>query len=90
MGIETKYTIEENGTLIKRVNGNEAILKELERKEIKSLFEQAEKLKDYKYFKPDNVYQFIEIDNNRIVWGLNTEIDKKISDLYNQLQQLLN
>jgi hypothetical protein len=91
-GIETKYELKQDGTIYKmQMNDSSvAIVKKVESKGIEQLFKDAETLKDYKYCKPDNMYQFIEINNNRIVWGFNTEnVNPKATNLYQQLTKLL-
>lgn len=91
-GIETKYELKQDGTIdkIQMQDSSVAVIKKVEQKVIEQLFKDAEALKDYKYFKPDNMYQFIEINNNRIVWGFNTEnVNPKAINLYQQLTTLL-
>ena len=91
-GIETKYELKQDGTIykIQMQDSSVAVIKKVEQKVIEQLFKDAEALKDYKYFKPDNMYQFIEINNNRIVWGFNIEsVNPKAINLYQQLTTLL-
>jgi hypothetical protein len=89
-GIETKYIVEPSGKLLKIYGKDTLVLKTINNQNLKQLFKDAEKLKDYKYFKPDNIYQFIEINNNRIVWGFTTEnVNPKAIILYQQLTTLL-
>lgn len=91
-GIETKYELKQDGTIFKIQIQDSAvrIVKKVEPNKIKQLFKDAETLKDYKYFKPDNMYQFIEINNNRIVWGFSTDnVNPKAINLYQQLTTLL-
>lgn len=91
-GIETKYELKQDGTIFKIQIQDSAVgvVKKVEPNKIKQLFKDAEILKDYKYFKPDNMYQFIEINNNRIVWGFSTDnVNPKAINLYQQLTTLL-
>ena len=61
-GIETKYELKQDGSIykIQMRDSSVAIVKKIDAKEVKGIFDAAEALKDYKYFKPDNIYQFIE------------------------------
>jgi hypothetical protein len=89
-GIETKYIVESTGKVLKIFGRDTTVLKNIDIKELKTIYSDANLLKDYKYFKPDNMYQFIEINNNRIVWGFNTEsVNPKAINLYQQLTTLL-
>ena len=90
-GIETKYTLKKNGSIIKFVNRDSTLVKQLDTKELNTIYAEAKSLKDYKYFKPDNIYQFIEINNNRIVWGFTIEnVNPTAVALYKTLTELIN
>lgn len=80
------YTLDEDGLLKK----SDSEIKSLKNNEIVDYFKEAQKLKDYKYNEPENVYSFLEIKTknktNRIVWHLGSNnIDNKVVELYNNL-----
>jgi len=97
-GIETTYTLLENGQLFKTDSKAPALLEVTgtKKKAANALFETAESLGLLKleFSHPGNIYQFIEFQDDgqkkRIVWG-DTEhpVDTKIKDFYGQLMQLL-
>jgi len=90
VGIESKYYLKGDGTLSKIINKDTTILKQIPKESIAHFFNEAEVLKDYKYFKPENIYQFIEINNNRIVWGFNTnDLNNSVITLYNNLKTII-
>lgn len=96
-GIETTYTLLENGQLFKFDSKAPAPVEIAcaKKKAANNLFETAESLGlltlDFKY--PGNIYQFIEFqddgEKSRITWG-DTEhpVDPKIKELYNRLTGL--
>lgn len=84
-GIETKYLLYSTGDLMKVVGADTAKIKSLPAPSISTYFRDAEAIRDYKYFKPGNIYNFIEFDGNRITWSSTDTIDKNILDLYNKL-----
>jgi hypothetical protein len=86
IGIETKYILNTGGTLTKIFNKDTTTLKSIDKTEAATLLKAAMAFKTYRYFKPDNLYQFIEIEDNRIVWNSNTDsLDNKITSLYTEL-----
>jgi hypothetical protein len=90
VGIETKYILNTDGTLTKIFNKDTAVLKKIENVKAVTLLKEASSFSTYKYFKPDNIYQFIEIADNRIVWSFNTDLlDKRITLFYKKLLTLL-
>ncbi len=90
VGIETKYILNKEGTLTKIFNKDTTIIKNIDKTEAATLLKAATAFKTYRYFKPDNLYQFIEIEGNRIVWSSNTDsLDKKVTLLYTKLLNLL-
>lgn len=90
VGIETKYILKTDGTLSKIFNKDTTIIKSIDKTEAATLLKAATAFKTYRYFKPDNLYQFIEIEGNRIVWSSNTDsLDKKITSLYTKLLTIL-
>lgn len=90
VGIETKYILNSKGTLTKIFNKDTTIIKSIDKTEAATLIKAATDFKTYKYFKPDNLYQFIEIEDNRIVWSSNTDsLDKEITTLYTKLLTIL-
>ena len=98
-GIETTYTLLENGQLFKFDSKAPAPM-EISGKKKKAanrLFETAELLGllTLNFQHPGNIYQFIEFQNDgkksRVVWGdKDHAIDPKITDLYQQLTEILN
>lgn len=96
-GIETTYTLLENGQLFKSTMGTPEVvaLKNCPRKTAKQLFETAESLglEKLDFAHPGNTYSFIEYTDdgktNRITWGSRGQsVDEKIQALYEQLVQL--
>ncbi|MCK6693012.1 MAG: hypothetical protein L6Q97_13045 [Thermoanaerobaculia bacterium] len=96
-GIETTYTLLENGQLFKFDSKAPGPLEiaGTKKKTANRLFETAESLGlltlDFKH--PGNVYQFIEFQDDgkksRIVWGDKEHaVDPKIADLHRQLMQI--
>ncbi|TNE61389.1 MAG: hypothetical protein EP344_06115 [Bacteroidetes bacterium] len=96
-GVETAYTLLENGQLFKTVSKSPETLEitGCDRKSAKKLFEKAEALGleklDFMY--PGNMYGFIEIlddgKTNRIAWGDREHpADENIMNLYSQLMEL--
>lgn len=80
------YTLDGNGLLKK----SDSEIKNLKNNEVFDYFKEAQKLKDYKYNEPENVYSFLEIKTkdktNRIVWHIGSNnIDNKVIELYNNL-----
>ncbi len=80
------YTLTSDSKLLEK--GNE--VKKLDSKKTLDLFNQAKELKEYSLNAPENMYSFIEIKTkektNRIVWGFGTTtVDKKVTELYNEL-----
>lgn len=85
-GEVTTYTLDGNGLLKK----SDSEIKNLKNNEVFDYFKEAQKLKDYKYNEPENVYSFLEIKTkdktNRIVWHLGSNnIYNKVIELYNNL-----
>lgn len=81
-----EYTLTSESKLLQ--NGKE--LKKIDSEITFEVFNSAKELKDYQYSKPDNMYSFIELKTkektNRIVWSYgSTDIDKKVTELYNKL-----
>ena len=90
VGIETKYMLKTDGTLSKISKKDTTIIKSIDKAQAAILLKEIAPFKVYKYNKPDNIYQFIEIQNNRIVWGTNDNLlNKKIISLYTKLFTLL-
>ena len=98
-GIETTYTLLENGQLFNFDSKAPAPMEigGAKKKAANRLFETAESLGlltlDFQH--PGNIYQFIEFQNDgkksRVVWGdKDHAIDPKITDLYQQLTEILN
>lgn len=97
-GIETSYTLLENGQLFK-FDSKAPNLMEMagpKKRAANNLFETAESLGlltlDFKY--PGNIYQFIEFQDDgkksRVAWGDSEHpVDPKIKELYNQLMELV-
>lgn len=80
------YTLNRNGLLDKA----DSEIKKLKNKKTFEYFKVAQKLKDYKFNEPENMYSFLEIKTknktNRIVWHLGSNnIDHKVIELYNNL-----
>ncbi|MCB0532242.1 MAG: hypothetical protein H6574_20260 [Lewinellaceae bacterium] len=97
-GIETTYTLLENGQLFKSVSRQSETqeLATCKRKKVKRLFERAETLDlaNLKFMYPGNIYQFVEILDdgamNRIVWGeKDNPVDENIKSLHEELMQLI-
>jgi hypothetical protein len=91
-GIETKYQLKRDGNIYKITSKDTTpvYIKQLELNQLNQIFKDAEELKSYEYFKPENMYQFIELNNNRIAWGFSTDnVNPKIISLYQQLNKLL-
>ncbi len=97
VGIETTYTLLENGQIFKSRSKEPDTLEitGCKRKLAKKILDVAETLGletlDFMY--PGNVYQFIEIQDdgktNRIAWGDREHpVDEKISTFYAELQKL--
>lgn len=81
-----EYTLTSESKLLQ--NGKE--LKKIDSEITFEVFNSAKELKDYQYSNPDNMYSFIELKTkektNRIVWSYgSTDIDKKVTELYNKL-----
>lgn len=96
-GIETTYTLLENGQLFKaKSKGTDTLeLQSCKPKLAKKLFERAEALglKNMEFMYPSNIYSFIEIvedgKTNRIAWGDREHpIDEKINAFYDELRKL--
>lgn len=96
-GIETTYTLLENGQLFKhKSKGTDTLeLSSCKRSIAKKLFEKAESLglKQLEFMYPSNIYSFIEIvddgKTNRIAWGDREHpVDEKISAFYDELRKL--
>ncbi len=80
------YTLTADSKLLEK----EKELKKIDSKKTLDLFNQAKELRDYNFNEPENMYSFIEIKTNektnRIVWGFgSTTVDKKVTELYNEL-----
>lgn len=80
------YTLTSECKLIQ----NDKELKKIDSKITFEIFNSAKHLKDYQHNNPDNMYSFIELKTkektNRIVWSYNsTDIDKKVTELYDKL-----
>ncbi len=89
VGIETKYLLKSDGTLSRIINKDTTFLKQIPQENVAHFFKEATALKDYKYFRPDNIYQYVEINNNRIVWNVTTDgLDTSVITLYNNLKTL--
>lgn len=98
-GIETTYTLLENGQLFKfdsKAPGPMEVAGTKKRAANK-LFEKAESLGlltlDFKH--PGNMYRFIEFQDDgkksRVVWGEKDHpVDPNIAELYEQLMQIVN
>ena len=96
-GIETTYTLLENGQVFKFDSKAPAPVEigGTKKKAANRLFETAESLGlltlEFKH--PGNIYQFIEFQDDgkksRVVWGDKEHpVDPKIADLYQQLTQI--
>ena len=80
------YSLNEYG-VIKQKSSE---IKKINDKETLEFFKEANKLTDYKFNEPENMYSFIEIKTknktNRIVWHLGSNnIDSRVIELYNSL-----
>lgn len=89
-GIETKYLLNYNGNLVKISQNDTVLIKELSHKEVEGIYITASELNTYKFFKPENIYQFVELKTksttNRIAWGFgSTEISNTAIKFYNDL-----
>jgi len=97
-GVETSYTLLENGQLFKSVS-REPEMQELasgKRKQAKKLFEKAEALNllALEFMHPGNIYQFLEFQDdgvtNRIAWGEKDKpVDENIKLLHEELMRLI-
>ncbi len=90
-GAVTIYTLKADGSLGKE-DKNQAFekVKTLSAEQTQALFAKAEKIKDYKFNKPGNIYLFLEIGktsgNNNIVWTMSArDLDSNVSRLHNEL-----
>ncbi len=97
-GIETTYTLLENGQVFKSVSRQFETqeLATCKRKKVKQLFDRAESLNltQVKFMYPGNIYQFMEIlddgVSNRIAWGeKDNPVDDNIKLLHEELMQLI-
>ncbi len=89
-GIVTSYTLKSDGSLYK---GDE-FLKKIAKKDVKNMFKKLSDIADYKYSKPANMYQFLELrtanSNNKIVWGLGDKgVDNHIFVIYDELKKFI-
>jgi len=98
-GVETTYTLLENGQLFKSTTAAPQVvaLKNCLCKTAKQLFETAESLglEKMDFAHPGNIYSFIEYTDdgktNRVTWGSREHpVDEKIKGLYEQLVQMVN
>jgi hypothetical protein len=82
-GIETSYNVMSNGDVIRK-GGVLLKVGTLDNATIDKIKSFIGQYKDFKYSKPDNMYGFIDINNNHIVWGF-TPPNNDISNMYNTL-----
>lgn len=96
-GIETSYTLLENGQLFKQVgvNGNLQELKSIKPKQAKALFEKVNSLHLFKLDieKPGNMYYFLRhvTDNldSRVTWGAGDYLPPQgLVNVYKELKAL--
>ncbi|MEQ1744554.1 MAG: hypothetical protein ABMA02_03955 [Saprospiraceae bacterium] len=96
-GLETTYTLLENGQLFKNTSTAPLLVeqKTCNRKQADRLIESAENLGLLKldFMHPGNIYQFMELRDDgqirRVTWGDPAHpVDEKIRALYEQLVQL--
>ena len=97
-GIETGYTLLDNGQIFKKASLTEVYteLDKSKKKTAKSLFEQASLLikPDSSINNPGNVYHFIHLKNedidHKITWGHHEyQLDSDIQELYYNLVELV-
>ncbi|MFN0013462.1 MAG: hypothetical protein ACKVU2_02845 [Saprospiraceae bacterium] len=96
-GLETTYTLLENGQLFKSTSSAPQLVeqKTCNRKQADRLIESAEDLGLLKldFTHPGNIYQFVELRDDgqtrRVTWGDPAHpVDEKIRALYEQIVQL--
>ena len=96
-GILTTYILSPDGKLTRSndpTSGQDiSLLKTIDKKLTKRFYAKANKIKDYTFNSPDNLYFFLEIQtkekNNKIVWGFDkSKVDAKAISLYNELTAL--
>jgi hypothetical protein len=88
-GVETTYKLNRKGNII---DENNKIIYNMNKRDLTFVFEQAEKNKNTKINKPENLYSFLVIvsktQRNRIVWGYETyDVPKKIKELHEYLMK---
>jgi hypothetical protein len=97
-GVETTYTLLENGQIFKSASSKTDTmeLESCKRKTAKKLFEKAESLNlgQVEFMYPGNIYQFMEMQDdgksNRIAWGEKDKpVDESIKALHEELMQLV-
>jgi hypothetical protein len=97
-GIETSYTLLENGQVFKKTGAGGAYeeLTPVRRKDAKSLFEKLRSIQLYKLDidKPGNLYYFIQEINetidSRAVWGAGDYVPpQNVVNLYKEVQDLV-
>jgi hypothetical protein len=67
-----------------------SLIKKVDKKTLKELFEKADQLKSYQFSEPENIYSFIEIQTKekkqKIIWGFGSKkVDTRVTILYNEL-----
>ncbi len=85
-GQEQLYVLTAEGQLI----SGDHVIKEVDFKTTEQLFKQAQKLKNYVYKDPGNVYGFLIITtvegSNRIIWTARSQsLDPRVVELYHNL-----
>ena len=96
-GIESKYTLKNNGEFFKTnpLKNEELSLKSISKRSCNTIFDNADALQlhDIDFNHPGNIYYFIEVANstytNRIVWGdINHKVPDNIKAFYDTLIEI--